>query len=155
MRGHPRRADHGVMSSDPFDGQRGGYEYSTKGALADFTAMFAGVLMLISASFEILQGASAIANDDLYAAGSDYLYKFDMTTWGWVHVVVGVLTAAVGVGVLAGKSWAWLCGLIVISLAMLTNFAVLPHYPLWSLIVIAFNALIIWALCMQLAHRRP
>jgi hypothetical protein len=70
-------------------------------------------------------------------------------------VVVGVLTAAVGVGVLAGKTWAWLCGVIVISLALLTNFAALPHYPLWSLVLIAFNALIIWALCMQLAHRRP
>ena len=143
------------MSTDPFDGRPGGYEYSTKGALADFTAMFAGVMLLISAGFEILQGMSAIANDDLYAAGSDYLYKFDMTTWGWVHVVVGVLTAAVGVGVLAGKSWAWLCGIIVVSFAMITNFAVLPHYPFWSLVLIAFNGVIIWALCMQLAHRRP
>lgn len=143
------------MSSDPFDGKPGGYEYSTQGALADFTAMFAGVLMLISATFEVLQGASAIANDDLYAAGSDYLYQLDMTAWGWVHLVIGVLTAVVGVGVLAGRSWAWLGGIIIVSLAMLTNFAALPNYPLWSLVVIAFNALIIWALCMQVAHRRP
>lgn len=143
------------MSSDPFDGRPGGFEYSAKGAFTDFTTMFAGVLMLVSASFEILQGLSAIANDDLYAAGSDYLYKLDMTVWGWVHLVVGVLTAIVAVGILAGKSWAWLCGIIVAGLAMLTNFAALPHYPLWAVVVIAFYALIIWALCLQLAHRRP
>ncbi|GAA4371908.1 DUF7144 family membrane protein [Nocardioides caricicola] len=143
------------MSSDPFDGRPGGFEYSTKGALTDFTTMFAGVLMLVSASFEILQGLSAIANDDLYAAGSDYLYKLDMTVWGWVHLVVGVLSAAVAIGILAGQAWAWLCGIIVVSLSMLTNFAALPHYPLWSLVVIAFDALIIWALCLQLGHKRP
>ena len=141
------------MSSDPFQDQPGGYEFSTKGAWVDFLSLFAGVLLLISASFQVLQGLSAIANDDLYAAGSEYLYKFDLTVWGWLHLIWGILSLCVAGGILAGKSWAYLCGIVLVGISMLINFTFLPLYPVWSLTIIGFNVVIIWALCMQVARR--
>src|SRR5690349_19343922 len=112
-------------------------EDPTAGFMTDVVAVLAGVLLLMSGAFEILQGASAVANDDLYAAGSDFLYQFDMTVWGWVHLVVGVLSIIVGVGVLGGRSWALVAGMIIAGLSAIANFAFLPHYPLWAITVIA------------------
>ncbi|MGY2702359.1 MULTISPECIES: DUF7144 family membrane protein [unclassified Nocardioides] len=129
-------------------------DYSTKGAVADVTATFAGVLLIVVALLDILQGASAIANDDLYSQGSDYLYKFDMDVWGWVHVVLGVISIAVAVGIIRRVGWGQLGGMIVAGLGILTNFAALPHYPIWSVIVIAFYALVMWSLSVQMKNYR-
>jgi hypothetical protein len=129
------------------------YDRQTKGLWADLVSTFGGVLLLISGAFEILQGLAAITNQDLYSAGSDYLYKFDMTVWGWVHVVIGVLSAIVAVGVLARRSWGQITGVVIAGLSMIANFAFIPRYPLWSLIVIAVDALVVWALLTQLGDR--
>lgn len=120
------------------------------GFLTDFISIFAGVLLLISAAFGLLQGASAIANDDLYSAGSDYLYKLDMTAWGWTHVVIGVLCLLVAIGILRGASWGQVSGMVIAGLSAIANFAFLPHYPLWAITIIALDVLIIWALSVQL-----
>lgn len=116
--------------------------------------MFGGVLLLIVSAFDVLQGGSAVANDALYAAGSDYLYKFDMTAWGWVHIILGVLGMAIAVGILLRATWGQITGIMVASLSMLTNFMFLPIYPVWSAFIIGFNALVIWALCSQLKTDR-
>jgi hypothetical protein len=125
-------------------------DYSTRGTIADLGATFAGVLLIIASSMDILQGLSAIANDDLYSAGTEYLYKLDMTAWGTVHLILGVLGIVVGVGILKRVSWGQVTGMIVAGLGILTNFAFLPHYPLWSIVIIAFDGFVIWALSVQL-----
>ncbi len=127
-------------------------DYSTKGTVADLTASFAGVLLIVAGLMDILQGSSAIANDDLYSKGSDYLYQFNMTTWGWIHVVLGVLGLAVAVGILRRSGWGQVGGIIVAGLGILTNFAALPHYPFWALTLIAFYLLVIWSLTTQMKH---
>jgi hypothetical protein len=116
----------------------------------DFASTFAGVLLFVTAGFGILQGISAIANDDLYVAGSDYVYRLDITTWGWVHLVIGISAAIVAVGILLRVAWGQTIGIVIAGLSMLTNFAALPHYPWWSLTIIAFDAVVIWALTVQL-----
>jgi hypothetical protein len=129
-------------------------DYSTKGILSDFTATFAGVLLMIGSVFDILQGGSAVANDQMFAEGSEYLYKLDMTVWGWTHVVIGVLGLAVAVGIIAGTAWGQLTGIIVASLSILTNFMFLPLYPVWAAFIIGFNVIVIWALCVQLKNNQ-
>jgi hypothetical protein len=135
-------------------GSRQDVDDSTRGFVADVTATFGGVLLLIAALFDVLQGGSAVANDDLYAQGSEYLYKFDVSTWGWIHLILGVLGVAVAVGILLRAAWGQLTGIMVASLSMLTNFMFLPVYPVWSAFIIAFNAIVIWALCTQLKGDR-
>ncbi len=118
--------------------------------MTDFVSTLAGVLLIVAATFEILQGAAAIANDDLYASSSEYLFRFDLTVWGWVHVVIGVLCFIVAVGILRNASWAQISGIIVAGLSAMANFAFLPYYPIWAIIVIAINVLIIYALSTKL-----
>lgn len=133
-------------------GTRRDIDYSTRGTVADVTVAAAAAFLIVSSCMNILQGLAAIANGDIYAAGSDYLYRFNMTTWGWILLILGIAGVLVSVGLFRRTSWAQVVGLVVVSLMLLTNFAYLPHYPMWAIVVIAFNGLTIWALCLQLRN---
>jgi hypothetical protein len=126
---------------------------SVRGGVADVGATFAGVLLILTSFMEVLHGISAIADDDLYAAGTQYLYKFNLTVWGTIHVIIGVISFIVAIGILRRSSWAQLAGIVITGFAIISNFAFLPRYPIWSLVIIAFNAFVIWALSVQ--YRRP
>jgi hypothetical protein len=128
-------------------------ERTTSGMLAEGMSALAGVLLVISAIADILQGMAAIDGGDLYLHRVGYLYHFDLTAWGWVHIVIGVLCLVVAIGILRKAAWGQLTGIIVASLSVLTNFAFLPNFPLWSGLVIGFDILVIWALCTQLSRR--
>ena len=125
---------------------------SLRGFAADLTSIFAGILLLMTAFFNILQGLSAISNDDLFRAGNEYLYQFNMTVWGSVHIIMGVVSVPIAFGILKGTHWGRLAGIVVASLSILTNFAFLPHYPLWAMTIIAFDLLVIWALSVQMRN---
>lgn len=129
-------------------------DHSTRGAVADITVAFAGVLLLVTSGMQILQGLAAIANGDIYAAGSDYLYQFDMTTWGIIQLVLGGLGVVVAIGILMRASWAQVVGMVIAGLSALTNFAFLPQYPFGAIVLIAANILVIWALSVQLRNYR-
>jgi hypothetical protein len=134
------------MSSKPDDD----LDTSGKGGLADVTAAFAGVLLMLASLFDLLQGMSAVHDDELYAAGSDYLFRINVTAWGWVHIVIGLLGVGVAIGILMRKAWGQVTGMIVASLSILTNFTFLPVYPVWAAFIIAFNLGVIWSLSYQL-----
>jgi hypothetical protein len=125
---------------------------STRGIFADVVISFAGVLMILTSIMEIIQGMAAVSDPEFYSAGSDYLLQFNVTTWGWVHIVIGAVSVVVAVGVLRRLRWGYLAGLVVVGLSMLSNFAFLPHYPVASIVVIAIDVLIIWALLSALAR---
>ena len=109
-------------------------------------AMFAGVLMIISGLWGVLVGISAIFNDKVFVTTSQYLYEFDITGWGWVHLIVGLLVGGAGIGVIQGATWGRLVGVLVAGLSLFVNFPFIPHYPVWSILIIALDVLIIWAL---------
>jgi hypothetical protein len=130
---------------------RSPYEDSARNATAFTVATFAGVLLLIVASLQVLEGISAVAKDDVYVAGLEYVYKFDITAWGWVHIVLGAIGVAAGIGILMNQVWAFIVGIAFACLSALANFAFLPYYPLWAMVVIAFDVLVIWALANQVS----
>lgn len=128
-------------------------DYSTRGLIVDLTATFAGVLLIISSLFEILQGLSAISNDELYSADTEYLYQFNMDVWGTIHLILGLVGLVAGVAILRRVTWGQVVGIIVAGVSILTNFAFLPHYPWWSMTIIVFDLLLIWALSVQVRRR--
>jgi hypothetical protein len=108
---------------------------------------FAGALMTVSGVFTIIEGISAIAKDDVYAHLGSYTFKFDLTAWGWIHLVLGVLLLIVGIGVLRGAEWGRVAGIVLACLSIVFHFMWLPYQPLWSLIAIAVAVFVVWALC--------
>jgi hypothetical protein len=127
---------------------------SKKSRVATGVAQFAGIMLSIAGVLEILQGISAIAKDNVFVTGLSYTYEFDVTTWGWIHLVVGLVAIAVGIAIVYGQTLGYLGGIAIAFLAALANFAFMPYYPIWSLVLIAFDVFVIWALCLQLGRDR-
>jgi hypothetical protein len=111
-------------------------------------ALFAAVMMIITGIFGIFEGLAALFDNQIYVAGLRYVYAFDVTTWGWVHLILGILVLVAGIGVLSGRLWARLIGIAVASVSMLANFLFLPYYPFWAILIIAIDMFVIWALCL-------
>lgn len=128
------------------------YGYSGSAIMADMTSTFAAVLLLVMAGIEALQGISRIANDQIFAVTPEYIFKFDTTTWGWIHLLVSVFALFIAIGILKTQSWALVSGVVIAVLSTLANFASMPFMPWWSLTVIIFNFVLIWALCTRRAY---
>jgi hypothetical protein len=113
--------------------------------------VFAGVLMLLGGTFQAVQGLVALLNDTFYIVGEEYIFELDVTSWGWVHLILGVVVASAGVGLFQGAVWARTVAVILASLSIVANFLWMPYYPLWSLTIMAFQVFVIWAVT---AHGR-
>lgn len=114
-------------------------------------SVLAAVLMMVVGGFNAIQGLVALFQDDFFVALPNYLLEVDVTAWGWVHLVVGVLVVVAGIAVLSGRVWARTVGVVLAVVSALVNFAFLPYYPFWSMTVIALDVVVIWALT---AHGR-
>jgi hypothetical protein len=112
-------------------------------------AMFAAVLMLLSGGFTLLDGVSALLKDEVLVNHQGQVVVFDLTAWGWTHVIVGALVILAGIAVTRGHLWGRIIGVIMASLDALIQFAFLPVQPVWSVIVIAMNVAIILALTVH------
>ncbi|HET9875883.1 MAG TPA: hypothetical protein VFQ37_08960 [Mycobacterium sp.] len=108
----------------------------------------AAALILVSALLTILQGISALGADDLLIVGDgdvDYVYEFSTTAWGWILIVLGILLAAVAFGLFWGRVWARVAAIVMASISIVGMFLWLPHYPVWAIVVIALDIIVIWA----------
>ena len=126
--------------------------YGESTGLARGVAVFAGVMLATLGALEILQGLSAVLKDDVYVRGVDYTYKFDVTTWGWIHLIIGVIAVAVGLGILYAQTWATVGGMAIAVVSALAQFMFMPYYPVWSMLLIFFDVVVIWALATTLGN---
>ncbi|WP_225724554.1 MULTISPECIES: hypothetical protein [unclassified Nocardia] len=118
--------------------------------LNDMT-IFAGVLILITGILHLLTAIAAIAKRDIFVVTEDQVFLLNVSTWGWVHLVIAVLVIVAGVGIVTGKSWGYLAGIVMAAVSILDNFLFAPIYPFWALVMIAIDILVIWALARQIA----
>lgn len=119
------------------------------GGWASGVTLFAGVLMLVNGVLGMLQGVAGIAEDDVYGRVGEYVFEFSVSAWGWIHLVLGLVVAAVGAGILSGAAWAKASGVALASFALIANFIWLPYQPVWAIVSIAIAVFVIWALCTE------
>lgn len=110
---------------------------------------FAGIMLAIAGVLNIIQGIVAVANGEFYVVGQEWVFQFDTSTWGWIHIVLGVVLLLSGIGIFSGNVLARIVGVVVAALVMIVNFAWLPYYPIWSIIIIAVCIAVIWALTLH------
>ena len=125
-------------------------EQETSGTAVGFI-LFAAIMMLMAGSFQALQGLIGIFENEFYVATRNYLFEFDATTWGWIHLLLGLLVAFAGWGLLSGRTWARVVAITVALLSAVANFLFIPYYPFWALTVITLDIFVIWAVA---AHGR-
>ncbi|WAZ19443.1 hypothetical protein STRCI_000498 [Streptomyces cinnabarinus] len=125
---------------------------TAKQGWAEGLTVFAAVMLMIAGVLDITRGIMAIAEDDVFVSTPNYVFEFDLTSWGWIHLILGAVAVLVSLGLFSEATWARVSGVVLAALVIIANFLSMPYYPVWSIVLIAMSALIIWALCV---HRSP
>jgi hypothetical protein len=123
---------------------------SPSGAAVGWT-VFAALVMILTGFWWAFAGIVALANDDFYVTTRNYIFRFDTTTWGWIHLIVGILVLLAGLGLFSGAVWARTIGVIMAFIAALVAFAWIPWYPFWAILIVIASVFVMWALT---AHGR-
>jgi hypothetical protein len=110
---------------------------------------FAGFMMIIMGVFQMVAGFAALLNDKYYLVTKESLLVFDFTTWGWIHLALGLIVLMAGTAVISGQAWGRVIAVILAMVSIVVNFAFLSAYPIWSIIVMVVDVLIIYALTVH------
>ena len=108
--------------------------------------LFAAAMMIVAGIWHALAGLAALLRDEVYVTTPNYVYAFDLTGWGWIHLLLGITVAIAGFAVTRGQMWARVTGIGLVSLSLIANFLFIPYYPVWSLVIIGLDIAVIWAL---------
>ena len=107
------------------------------------------VVLILAGVMHAMLGAVGLATNEFYLMTGRWMFQFEVTTWGGVHVLVGLIGAGTGAAPLLGASWARILGVVIAAVSVIANFLWLPYYPLWAVIIIAFDVFVIWALIVS------
>jgi hypothetical protein len=124
-------------------------EYKEPSGWAIGWTAFAGITMLMAGGWWMISGLVALFNSEFFVVTQNYIFKFDVTTWGWVHLIIGLLVLLAGFGLFSGQVWARTVGVIIAVFMGLASFAWLPYYPVWAVVYIVASVAIIWALTVH------
>lgn len=112
--------------------------------------VFAGVMMILLGSFQVIQGLVAIFDDGYYLVGADGLVvNVDYTAWGWVHFILGLVAVGAGFGLMTGNVIARVLGIAVAVISAILNLAFIAAYPVWSIVIIAVDVIVIYAIAVH------
>jgi len=153
----PRSEDAGARGSTddrraadaPVEEQPMSAEMSTETRVSPWASgpiLLASAILVITGIMQVFIGTTALVHDRIFDGEPRYLYSFDLTVWGWAELLTGVLCVAAGYAALRGLTWARMLGIGLASLSMIFQFMFIPHYPLWSVLVIALDIVVIYAL---------
>jgi hypothetical protein len=121
---------------------------STTRAWARGGTVFAATVLLLAGIFQLFQGIAAIIKNQFFIIGPNYAYVVNVRTWGWIHLAIGIVAIVAGLSLYTGMLWARIVGVAIAAISAIANFFWLPYYPLWSLLIIAFDIFAIWAISM-------
>jgi len=124
------------------------HEPTTRQLWATGLTAFAAVMLLLTGILDIFRGIMGIARDDVFLATRSYVFQFNLTGWGWIHLILGAVAVIIGLGLMRVSTWARVGGVVIASLIIIANFLSLPYYPVWAIVMIALSGFTIWALCV-------
>jgi hypothetical protein len=110
---------------------------------------FAGVMMFILGSLDAFWGLAAILNDEVVVVGGQGALIFDITTWGWVHLILGSLVALVGLGLMTGNSASRVAAIFLVAVNAIAQIVWFPAAPLWSFLMIILDTVILYQLMVN------
>jgi hypothetical protein len=108
--------------------------------------VFAGLMLMLVGSFHAFTGLAAIFENEFFVVGPNYLYELDVTAWGWLHLIYGVIVVAAGFGIFNGATWARVVGITLAIFSAIGNFFFIPYQPVWAILIITLDVLVIAAL---------
>jgi hypothetical protein len=132
---------------------RAGYEGGTgRGMALTGSTVLAATLMMLAGLWGFFEGLVAILRQNFFVHTSNYTFQWSVHSWGWVHLILGVVLFAAGACVLLGQTWAKALGIVLAVFSGIASFLFLPYYPVWSIILVAIDVFIIWALATSMSR---
>lgn len=111
---------------------------------------FAGAAMFVLGMFHVIQGLVALFREEYYQVGySQLIVHVDWATWGWIHLIGGVVAMAAGIGLFAGQTWARAVAVLLAVISAIVNLGFLAAYPVWGVLMITLDVLVIWAVTVH------
>src|SRR5690606_31641245 len=104
--------------------------------------------------FHVLIGIAAIARETFFVASEEYLYLWNVTAWGWIHLIAGIIVALAGFALYTGRTWARAVAITLATISAVANFFFIPYYPFWALLIIAIDVFVIWAVATEGSRMR-
>jgi hypothetical protein len=114
---------------------------------------FAACVLTLVGAFQVIAGLTAILDDQFYMVARNYTFDLDATAWGWIHLLLGLALLFTGIGLFGRKAWAGVTALFLALVSAVANFFFIPYFPIWSVVVIALDVWVIWALTRPSAIR--
>lgn len=108
--------------------------------------VFAGVVLLIVGSLDALWGLAAILNEEVVIVGGSGVILADVSTWGWVHLILGSIVAITGLGLFSGSSSFRWAAVFFVAINAVTQIVWFPAAPLWAMLIIFLDVVIIYQL---------
>ncbi len=126
--------------------QRGQVEAPTPSAWTGWV-VFGAMMMILLGSFQAIAGLVALFDEGYYLVVNDeLLVSVNYDTWGWTHLVIGLVALAAGLGLMTGAMWARVAGVAVAMISAIVNLAFIAAFPLWALMMITLDVIIIYAI---------
>jgi hypothetical protein len=116
--------------------------------------IFAGTILMILGVFQAIAGLAAIFDDQFYVVTQNYTFDLDVTAWGWIHLILGVILAFIGWSLISRRPWAGVAAIVLAAISAISNFFFIPYYPFWSLLMIGLAVWVIWAVTRPGAMQR-
>lgn len=110
---------------------------------------FAGFMLLLVGVLQVIAGLVALFKDEVYVVAEQNLWLLDYTSWGWGHLLFGVFLLMAGSAIMSGKMWGRVVGIIFAGLSLIANFAFIPVYPFWSILMVTIDILVLYALIVH------
>jgi hypothetical protein len=107
---------------------------------------FAACVLMIIGIFQSIAGLVAIFDDEFYVVTRNYTFDLDTSGWGWIHLLIGIALIATAWGLFNRSTWAGVVAIMLATLSAVANFFFIPYYPFWSILIIALDIWVIWAL---------
>jgi hypothetical protein len=107
--------------------------------------VFAAAMMIVIGVFQAIEGLVAIFDDDWFVLTRHYTFDLNVTAYGWIHLILGILILAAGCALFAGRVWGGVLAIFLAILAAIANFFFIPYYPFWSITIIALCVWVIWS----------
>jgi hypothetical protein len=108
---------------------------------------FGAIMLVIAGTFDIIWGLTALLRDQIFVVGRNgNVISADYTVWGWVHLILGIIVFVTGLALFTGRYWARVLGVLLAFLSSVAQLLVIFSYPVWAVMVIALDMLVIYAI---------
>ena len=112
-------------------------------------AYFASFMMMLLGALQAIAGLAGIFKNSYYVVTQSQLLVFNFKTWGWINLILGIVIFMAGLELLRGAMWARVVAVILATLSFIANMSFINAYPVWSIIMMVVDVLIVYSLTVH------